>query len=193
MANPKSVLQELVSKNNGSFPIYTTTQHDTGYVSKVEFEYDKIRYSDSSEVFPSKKRAESSCAEKALEKLNNATSERYITKTDKNIHIFIDYENYNDDAEIDIFKKNNPQIKVQKFTSNMHPRAPKADMTVNSNRRDATDIFICCKVAELYTKFPESIVFVVTSDKFASALSDIYNSCHHVINIKSCYEAINTF
>ena len=109
----------------------------------------------------------------------------------KQIFIFIDYENYNDDVKINKFKECNPQINVVKYASTFNPRESTADVKVNSNRSDATDIKICCDVGVIFNNKIDSIVYIVTRDHFASCLSDLYENCYHVISVDQCFTGLN--
>lgn len=133
--------------------------------------------------------------EKRKRKQNRSKNKNKLSKYSlgfsiKNITVFIDYENYTDDKEIDEFKKS-VDAKVLKISSRYHQKADSADLCIDSARKDAADIFIVCQVAELMKKSGKGFAFIVSKDKFASVVPDIYpKRCYHVSDIKHCYEII---
>lgn len=196
----KSKLQILLQKSSSELPNYCSSQHNDvppfKYSCKVTYKIkNDVFHALSNDYFESKKKAEQNAAHVALFNIEESSKNEYKIGLDsldqKKIFVLIDYENYNDDTKIDKFKECNPQIVVTKYASIFNPRESTADIKVQSNRSDATDIKICCDVGIMFNTDINSIVYIITRDHFASCLSDLYKSCYHVVSIDQCFNEIN--
>lgn len=186
-----------MQKNREELPVYKANHLNNKpphkFTCKVTFTIngEKIEAKSIGE-FSTKRAAEQNAAEQSLMILEKKYEGVYRLKSnDKNIHVLIDYENYNDDDKIDKFIKCNGNMNVTKYASIFNPRESTADIKVNSNRSDATDIKICCDVGVIFHTQNNPIVFVITRDHFASSLSDLYDDCYHVVSIDDCFNRIN--
>lgn len=213
--NYKSLLQEKLQSIKEDIPIYDTkkvkNEQPCFFVSKVSFSVNGKEYSfeKNNELSLSKKGAEKYIASIALEELENILKtknnviennvnnkeKKLISKIKKKVTIFIDYENCNIDKEVDNLKnltENNKNIEVIKICSEYSPLVEKADMTVPSSRKDATDVAICCMVATKVVENNERKIFIITRDSFASCLVDIYKeeTCCHVPTVQKCIEKL---
>ena len=197
--NPKSKLQELIQKNNGSVPQYVTQIDEQEskkpmFKSFISYTFDNvINTITTNHLFFSKKEAEKHIAKKAIKKILKSVNSKYNSNiaNKNNITVFIDYENYADDHEIELFK-NNTGINVMRVANKNHPKVDNTDIITNSTRSDASDVLIICKVAETFMSNKNAIVFVVTRDHFAEVLADLYPNCHRVVSIEQCYNEILT-
>ncbi|MBL4898543.1 MAG: hypothetical protein JKX76_02720 [Colwellia sp.] len=204
--NSKSEIQEILAKRGLDLPAYTTINISDPdqisepplFQSEINFIFElpeQTTYTIKSDLFPSKKKAEKDAATKALVAIKqllpeNITDFHISENTIGNVFIFIDYENYNNDFHIDLFKEHNPSINVVKCTAKYHPRSNNADLTINSRIADATDILISCKVGELYSNenCNYETVIIITNDHFGSCIADIYQNCFHLPNIQETYK-----
>uniref|UniRef100_A0A6C0AC14 DRBM domain-containing protein n=1 Tax=viral metagenome TaxID=1070528 RepID=A0A6C0AC14_9ZZZZ len=188
-------------KDNTTVPVYkdeSINSKPPTFTSTVEFTYRDKFYKGVSSIFKSKKLAQFNAAKNGLSQIVNLDKNKYSLENSKSknyknkrIFVLIDYENYNDDKEIDLFKTQQKDILTIKFTNTKHPRAEKADKLVPSDRRDATDIFIVCETALIKDKFPDAYIFIVTRDKFASVLADIYSNTFNTVTINETFNKLN--
>ena len=135
-----------------------------------------------------------------IETINNKNQMIIIEPDPSTIfHVLIDYENYCDAKKINYYKCRHPEISFKKYTSSFHPKAKEADVVVRSSRPDATDIKICCDIGEIYCrhrlKTPDiqMVVIVITKDRFASCLTDIYKKCYHVPDMDECMNIVKLY
>lgn len=208
--NYKGRLQEYLQQSKEFPPKYTARVDEKEFWADVNFTVNGTKYIISSDRRSrNKKIATQMAAHNALLKLGHVKQSGELIKTPGSAHnidykldtdniygeitVIIDYENYCNDSHIDAFMRANPEMNVVKYTSRYHPRAPNADVTVNSSRSDASDIKICCDVGVIFEDNPESIVVVVTRDHFASCLSDIYENCHHCADMYHCHEILSRY
>jgi len=199
--NPKSELQELLQKHNTTTPSYITIQceYSTEFYKKPMFMCElTVQYEDgdflvrSGGVYESKKTAQIHAAKNALKYIHAKMKEKYKLTPEnfpleflKNIIVFIDYENYADDQQINLFKKSIPN--VFKVVNKNHPKVSLADIITNSTRSDASDILITCKTAEAFITNPKALIFIITRDHFADVLDDLYETCFHVTSVEECF------
>jgi len=192
----KSKLQILLQKSSNDLPYYYIHQQNDAppfkYSCQISFKIKgKLFQIWSTNSFNSKKEAEQNAAQQSLLNINETFENEYQIKSYKSswnqVFVFIDYENYNDDIKIDKFKECNPLVNVVKYASIFNPRESTADVKVNSNRSDATDIKICCDVGVIFNTDINSLIYIVTRDHFASCLSDLYTNCYHVVSIDQCF------
>ncbi len=158
----KAKLQIILQKSKNKLPTYITktigVTQPLEYTSTINFTYNNIEQieEDKNNLHLSKQKAEQFVAHCALNIIKNQCSQKYIIKKNNNFnHIFIliDYENFNISDEIDDLKQNNKHIDnidIIKFASSHNPLSEKADIVVNSTRRDACDVKIICEVSKIF-------------------------------------------
>ena len=202
----KSKLQIILQKSKNNLPIYDThyveNESDYKFQSVLTFTFnDTIRTEkDKNQLFLSKQKAEQHIAHLGILFIEKLRSEKFIINKKifekfTDVHILIDYENFNNNDEIDLLKKNNhlDNFYVTKYASSHNAIADFADIVVNSTRHDACDVKICCETSRIFLSFDNPLVIIITKDNFASCLGDIYENCYHLPNIIDCVNKINSF
>ena len=196
--NFKGALQEWTQKQNLPLPTYNTwrLEHDEYHCPEFQSSFSFLHENQMSQftgnIESSKKRAEASAAQSALQGLQKIKQHQtiHISPT-KPIYILCDLENIPMKKFLEQHTFEGP-IYFYGFCAHDHSSSqnrldsqyPILTQIVYSTRRDACDVSLVMFATRLLLAIPQNAIFlVVTTDRFGAALTDCVNSNFLQLNI----------